>query len=359
MNWFVRTAEGEFGPISFDTVAAWARDARLLASDEVRGDADGFDWQPAGSIPELGLVWRIYFHDGTISQPIHAETLVSSLQAGDFQPDWKVEDVRHGTEYELVDVACALLMEQNRELKSLLEDAHTRLSVQGAAPAAPEEPASPGEWQRLVRDLDFLRKEESKLRKFLEDELARSRQREEQIQHSFEQFKANERAYEERINLLSQSRERMNNELHELREAIRAGSPDSEIISLKELALGNQELGRELARLQERLREHNLELQAARAERDQAEALVRETAKRAEDQVAKERAESQKSRDQLVRLEHKHREMLAAYRELSDRLILMRNESLRGPRPDAEPEYPPPAPRASPRAGEGPRVNLY
>ena len=353
MNWYVHTPEGEAGPYPFETLAAWAKDSQLLANHPVRADEAGADWVAAGDLPELGLFWRVHFPDGSVSLPVHADVIAQGLESGEFQPDNTVEDARTGEPYQLVDVVCAALMEQNRVLREAVAAAVPTHEV----PPVGAAPSSPTEWQNLARELDFYKKECAKLRKFMEDEQTRSRQREEQLTGMTERFRANERDYAERLAMLNQTRERMEAEMRAMRETLRTGNTDSQVVSLGELAMANQEMSRELAHLQEQMVDHERRLQAVSQEREDVERDARERVLKLEEQLVRERQEARKAHDQTLRIEHKHREMLAAYRELSDRLIHMRNEALRIA---ARPEDAPDAPGASAaRTGaDGPRVRL-
>jgi chromosome segregation ATPase len=266
-----------------------------------------------------------------------------------------VVDLRNDETYQAVDVVCASLFSQYDQLRAELAGLRGTTAGAPATSLPPEPPQS--EWQKFIRELDTAKREANKYRKFLDDEQSRSRSLEENFSRIVEQYKSNERSFEERIRLLNQTRVRLESDIKEFRDSLRSMTPDQELITLKELTLGNQEMARELTRLQEQLVEHDRQLEDARRERDATEADARERVRKLEELLAKERLETQKSRDQMVRLEHKHREMLSAYRELSDRLILMRNEALqRGARAENEPPSAPAS--AVPRTTDGPKVRL-
>ena len=102
--------------------------------------------------------------------------------------------------------------------------------------------------------------------------------------------------------------------------------------------------------------DHDRRLQAVTQEREDVERDARERERKLEEILARERLEARKAHDQTLRIEHKHREMLGAYRELSDRLIHMRNEALRvGARPEDSQDSAATAGRSGP---DGPRVRL-
>jgi hypothetical protein len=326
MNWYLRNAEGEYGPFPFDTLLALAREARVLDDDAVREDHGGSDWQPAGNIPELGLHWQVAFPDGSISRLVHADTVAAGLANGDFQTDWSVTDGRTGEVFPLVDVACAALIARNRELEAALAAAAS------PPPHGEETPPAAGSeaWRRLMKDLDHYKKEEAKLRKFVEDEQVRSRQREESLLALTERFKASELEHEQQLKHHQRSRARLEEELQALRGAMRAESPESQVVTLRELTLHTQDLGRQMAHWQDQVVELRRALEQAREERDQAEADGRSRVEQLEAVLLRERQAARKAEETHRRLEQKHGEMLAAYRELSDRLIHMRNEALGG-----------------------------
>jgi chromosome segregation ATPase len=332
-----------------------ARESRLAATDGVRPEDGSADWIEAAALPELGLHWRILFEDGTGTLPLHGDSVAAAIRAGDITPDQAVVDLRSDETYQAVDVVCASLFSLNDQLRAELAGLREAAAIPQATSLPPEPPQT--EWQKFIRELDTAKREASKYRKFLDDEQSRSRAMEENFTRMVDQYKTNERSFEERIRLLNQTRVRLESDIKEFRESLRSMTPDQELITLKELTLGNQEMARELTRLQEQLVEHDRQLMDAHRQRDAAEAESRERVRKLEELLAKERLETQKSRDQMVRLEHKHREMLSAYRELSDRLILMRNEALqRGLRTENEP---PSAPSANaPRGADGPKVRL-
>jgi len=77
-----------FGPVSLDTLRAWACDGRVAPVDEVC-EGDG-PWRQAGNVPDLGMEWLIELPGGELYGPVPLAAFLDMLREGSLGPDLKV-----------------------------------------------------------------------------------------------------------------------------------------------------------------------------------------------------------------------------------------------------------------------------
>ena len=64
-TWHLRKPDGAvYGPVDLDTLGRWAADGRVASDDHV--SPDGQAWQPATSVPALGLDWIVQLASGDL-----------------------------------------------------------------------------------------------------------------------------------------------------------------------------------------------------------------------------------------------------------------------------------------------------
>ncbi len=85
----LRSRDGrEYGPVSFETLRAWAAQNRFTAGYAVSNNRQ--DWRPVESVPELGMDWFVDPGDGNRYGPFHPLALLDYVREGAVPPETKV-----------------------------------------------------------------------------------------------------------------------------------------------------------------------------------------------------------------------------------------------------------------------------
>jgi len=80
-TWWVRDEQGgQYGPVGFDVLQAWARDGRIGPSNQI--SADGVAWLPAVDEPALEMDWVAEVTGGRFYGPIHRDAVRSLIGEG-------------------------------------------------------------------------------------------------------------------------------------------------------------------------------------------------------------------------------------------------------------------------------------
>ena len=88
-HWILRSAAGqEYGPVSFDTLRAWAAQNRFTAGYSISSNRE--DWRTVESVPELGMDWFVEPGDGNRYGPFHPLALLDYIREGAVPPETKV-----------------------------------------------------------------------------------------------------------------------------------------------------------------------------------------------------------------------------------------------------------------------------
>jgi len=291
----------------------------------------------AMQIEDLDMVWSVSVGESDWSLPYHALALVPSLESGEIEPDTLVRHVLSGDEFAVSEVICSVLIAQNRMLTEILKETTEQLErLPNVEPSAPQEDleivdgdhGSPERWKSLMRQKDSLERDVAKWRKFYDDEVRRNNENEGMILRRVEEMKQAEQQQQARYNLLRDSKERLEEELEQVKSIQRKSTGDRpEAASIEEISRSNLELERQLDAMQTHIGDRNRLISSLYDERDAIEKEAHERALRLENSMKREREEANRLRIQMLELEHKHHDLLRSYREINERLIQLRNIS--------------------------------
>ncbi len=88
-QWYLRLGDGGvFGPVSIATLVDWARQGRVMASNEVSNDNQ--NWHPAASLEELGMSWYIETASGALHGPFNRAAAELLARDGRLGSDVKI-----------------------------------------------------------------------------------------------------------------------------------------------------------------------------------------------------------------------------------------------------------------------------
>ena len=94
-KFFIRSEDGRvFGPVDLPTLVEWARDSRIEPAFSVSSDRES--WQPAPSIPDLGMTWVVETEPGAFYGPFNRAVVDSLMEAGSLARDARVYSLDSG-----------------------------------------------------------------------------------------------------------------------------------------------------------------------------------------------------------------------------------------------------------------------
>lgn len=367
MNWYLKKADGQvFGPVDDDAVAQWAREGRILPEDLVSTDRQ--DWVAPSSIDALGLEWFIPMTDGTPYGPVHALAMAELTADGTLGLD---DTVAHRTSREVRRV-CEVLLPAMRHYcqslrDSLLEDqaradkleierglrdeeilrlnrkaaeteaaarqneaaAHQRIqelqdgiAARDAAHGVTAEDAKNGERVRAelkeFRNIaDQREKEIGRLKQLIEDETARSRKHEAELQQRIRQLQESE------LTLLKSVESAEGKAALAERKTGPAAGGGGDYGSLVQ---SYDDLTKNYDLLMDQFAAKSSDLNSAYAAIENLKKETDERVARIEATMRNERDDADKARQRLAKAEEAHLELVRSYRELNDRYIRYRQK---------------------------------
>ncbi len=106
-RWFLRkSSDRPFGPVTWETLRAWAADGRVEPGDEVSAD-DGA-WRPARDIPDLGMDWLVELPDGSLFGPVPLHAFLGMLRDGSLTAGLRVRRKDQAAFRTIVDLAAEI-----------------------------------------------------------------------------------------------------------------------------------------------------------------------------------------------------------------------------------------------------------
>lgn len=80
-NWKLKKEDGsEYGPVTLEELAQWARSGRVAPEDAV--SEDGLNWKPAPALAELAMDYTVTLTDGSDYGPLTLEAVFNLLEEG-------------------------------------------------------------------------------------------------------------------------------------------------------------------------------------------------------------------------------------------------------------------------------------
>jgi hypothetical protein len=124
LQWYCRTVGMELGPMPWSHLIELVRQGEITSQEEVRIEGK-IDWQPANSVPELAVIFRLEVPHSQGTQPARAEEGAHSIdgfQITDTDLHRSQTNVNRAVEAELAAVHFALAAETARKRKAAHEE---------------------------------------------------------------------------------------------------------------------------------------------------------------------------------------------------------------------------------------------
>ena len=344
MPYYYQDKDQIFGPAELEMLYAWAQQGELSGQLPIAKDDPEGEYKPAAEWPELEMEWEVTSEKG-VSGPLHVEAVIALLENETFAPGDQARERATGETYEVVDLSCAVLMQQNEALREALEASPSQGDEPGEEAAYADIPHNKREWQDTLKQRDELAKEAAKWKKFYEDLGDRNERNVKQLNDQLDTLKADERIASDRIRNLAKQRRVLEERNLEIQESALAGASTSndDALELLKLKRAYNDLSDKLENVLDQLTVRTEQLEKIYAQRDEIELTVRHKEEELQQTIREEREENQRIRRQHMDLENLHAELLRSFRELNDKMVQMRNNPDFKSTPSPAQEIVPPA----------------
>ncbi len=342
MPYYYKDQDQVFGPVELEMLYTWAQQGELSPQLPIAKDDPEGVYKPAAEWPELEMEWEVTSEE-RVYGPLHVEAVIAFLENETFAPGDQARERATGETYEVIDLSCAVLMQQNEALREALESTPS----QGEEHAAYTDiPHNKREWQDTLKQRDELAKEAVKWKKFYEDLGNRNERNVKQLNDQLDTLKADERIASDRIRNLEKQRRVLEERNLEIQESALAGASTSNDDALELLTLKRayNDLSDKLENVLDQLTVRTEQLEKIYAQRDELELTVRHKEEELQQTIREEREENHRIRRQHMDLENLHAELLRSFRELNDKMVQMRNNPDFKRAPSPAQEIVPPAP---------------
>jgi hypothetical protein len=342
MPYYYKDQDQVFGPAELEMLYTWAQQGELSPQLPIAKDDPEGVYKPAAEWPELEMEWEVTSEE-RVYGPLHVEAVIAFLENETFAPGDQARERATGETYEVIDLSCAVLMQQNEALREALESTPS----QGEEHAAYTDiPHNKREWQDTLKQRDELAKEAVKWKKFYEDLGNRNERNVKQLNDQLDTLKADERIASDRIRNLEKQRRVLEERNLEIQESALTGSSTSNDDALELLTLKRayNDLSDKLENVLDQLTVRTEQLEKIYAQRDELELTVRHKEEELQQTIREEREENHRIRRQHMDLENLHAELLRSFRELNDKMVQMRNNPDFKRAPSPAQEIVPPAP---------------
>lgn len=156
-SWFLRKQEDNtiFGPLSFDQLADWARNAQVAPHDSI--STDEVSWMKAPMLPELGMDWLVEVTSERYYGPTTLEAIQEFIRLREIDGETFIINACDGMRRQVQDFS-------QFQLPAPDEEAVEAAEAEGADETGnPNEPAASGisiDLQDRIRDLEQCLREE-------------------------------------------------------------------------------------------------------------------------------------------------------------------------------------------------------
>jgi hypothetical protein len=339
MPYYYKDKDQVFGPAEFEMLYAWAQQGELSAELPIAKDDPEGVYKPAAEWPELEMEWEVTGEKGVYG-PLHVEAVIAFLENETFAPGDQARERATGETYEVIDLSCAVLMQQNEALREALEAAHSQRDAAEERAGGADIPHNRREWQDTLKQRDELAKEAVKWKKFYEDLGDRNERNVKQLNDQLDALKADERIASDRIRNLDKQRRVLEERNLEIQESALAGAStgNDDALELLNLKRAYNDLSDKLENVLDQLTMRTEQLEKIYVQRDELELTVRHKEEELQQTIREEREENRHIRRQHMDLENLHAELLRSFRELNDKMVKMRNnpDFKRAPSPGQE-----------------------
>jgi len=147
-QWWLRTQDEVFGPVTRDNLLEWARMGRIQPGQEVSDDAES--WKPATEVAFLDMRWSIDIGDGTPRGPFNKQAAQALLASGRLPRGSTLVEVAPAFEETPAEEPVVVPPERNEP--AVADDAGS--TSESARPAQP--PADAAELEELKRQIETL-----------------------------------------------------------------------------------------------------------------------------------------------------------------------------------------------------------
>lgn len=104
-SWFLQKASGadEYGPVTMETLRAWASEAKLSPMDKLSNDGKA-SWVRAPMVSELQMDWLVEMAGNYLYGPTNIATIQEFLALGEINEDVNLINAKAGSEHRLGDL---------------------------------------------------------------------------------------------------------------------------------------------------------------------------------------------------------------------------------------------------------------
>ncbi len=157
-SWFLRKQEDNsiFGPLSFEQLADWARNAQVAPHDSI--STDQANWMKAPMLPELGMDWLVEVTSERYYGPTTLGAVQEFIRLREIDGETFVINACDGTRRQVRDFSQLQLLAPEEETAEPESAEATEIPAEN-----PNEPAASGisiEMQDRIRDLEQTLREE-------------------------------------------------------------------------------------------------------------------------------------------------------------------------------------------------------
>jgi len=321
MTWYLKKSDGSvYGPVSLDVLTAWAAEGRIAPGETVSPDRR--TWRTASELPELEMNWLVELEDGSFYGPIHASAAAEAVQRGSLAFGTVLLH-RTSRERKLAgELLCRILLEK-------LD------AVQNQPDQQPPAGAPPG-WKELALERDALRREVTKWRHLHEQEVREREHLEERLAETVRALHEEQRSSHSEIAELRRRLQALQQQPPVPPPTGQAPQGESDSAALREAYEGLRRTNENLLR---DLNARSAEIEKLAREKIQQCRDSENRIRRLEEDLREARENAEQTRIQLAELQQTHLQLVHSYREMNERMILMRSSA-----PQKTPAAPPPSP---------------
>ena len=349
---FLKKADGAvYGPVERNTLIDWAKQGRVAPEDSI--SKDRLTWYPAPTLTDLEMNWMVELNDGSQYGPVHLLALQELTADGSITDDARVAN-RVTKEVLTLNEALsessapretqpvptptpavqgAIAMEEPGERKTEEPSEKPRAEARELEdePAGASEPAKREDWREMALRKDSSEREALKWKTLYEDERERNRKEQQAFNERMEGLRKSELAARMQLEMAERKLLAADENLKLFRQTISSDTAHPQAAQMLPLVESYNELSQRYDSLMQQMVAKSEEIQTLLESRKITEEHAEEQIKSMREIARRDREEADEARRKLAEIEQDHMELVKVYRELNDRFIRMRQESMANP----------------------------
>lgn len=346
---FLKKPDGAvYGPVERTTLIDWAKQGRVAPEDSI--SKDRLTWYPAPTLTDLEMNWMVELNDGSQYGPVHLLALQELTADGSITDDARVanritkevltlsealSEPSASRETQPVPtptpaVQGAIAMKEPDERKTEEPDEKPRAEAREleAEPVGASEPAKREDWREMALRKDSSEREALKWKTLYEDERERNRKEQQAFNERMEELRKSELAARMQLEMAERKLLAADENLKLFRQTITSDTAHPQAAQMLPLVESYNELSQRYDSLMQQLVTKSEEIQSLLESRKITEEHAEEQIKSMREIARRDREEADEARRKLAEIEQDHMELVKVYRELNDRFIRMRQESM-------------------------------